>query len=187
MRDRQGRTQTTRRRFLLGTAAAGITLRGLGTSKALASGTSQTSDPTDLPEQARSFSSRFGLRYPIVQAPTLGPAGPALATAVAAAGAMGALPLTGDSPEDAFRLVQEVKSATPGAFFVNYVLNFEPASLDKALEAGATIVQFSWGLPRPDILRSVREAGARVGIQVTSGAGAKAALDWELTTSSVRV
>ena len=56
------------------------------------------------------------------------------------------------------------------------MLNFPPTSLDEALEAGVPAVQFSWGMPSQEMASKVHAAGAKLGIQVTSGAGAKAAL-----------
>lgn len=48
--------------------------------------------------------------------------------------------------------------------------------LEPALEAGASVVTFSWGDPTP-YLRQVRAFDARLGIQVTNVAGARRALD----------
>lgn len=126
--------------------------------------------------QAEKFVSLFNLKYPIVEAPAAGPAGVKLAIAVAEAGAMGSLPLTWSTPEEAYNKVKQVKAATNGSFFVNYVLNFPPTSLDKVLEAGVPAVQFSWGIPSKEIVSKVRVTEAKLGIQVTSGAGAKVAL-----------
>lgn len=125
---------------------------------------------------ARAFMSQFNLKYPIVQAPTAGPAGARLAIAVANAGAMGALPLTWTPPQEVYELVKQVKAATSGSFFINYVLNFKPKSLDRALDAGASIVQFSWGMPDKALVAQVRTAGAKMGIQVTGRASTEMAL-----------
>src|SRR5439155_14794227 len=67
----------------------------------------------------------FGLKYPIFEAPH-GPrnTSPELATAVSKAGAMGALALTNHTPESARDAVSKVRSATKGAFFINYILAF---------------------------------------------------------------
>jgi nitronate monooxygenase len=121
------------------------------------------------------------LRYPIVQAPTNGPAGPELATAIADAGALGAIPLTWTAPDAALALVQQVRAATKGTFFANFVLAvdppFDPRSFDNALEAGTPVVQFSWGIPSAEHVRKVRAAHAKFGVQVTSAGSARAALD----------
>src|SRR5262245_8639477 len=64
---------------------------------------------------------------------------------------------------------------------INYVLTLsagkEPESLRAALDAGAPIVQFSWGLPAKATVSAIRQAGAKLGIQVTSAESARAALD----------
>jgi nitronate monooxygenase len=116
-----------------------------------------------------------GLRYPIWQAPTASLAGPELAAAVSKAGGMGSMALTWTSPEVAAEQVRQVRSQTGNPFFVNFALAFPPLALDAALEAGATIVTFSWGDPESYLPR-VRAAGAKVGIQVTNVAGAYRAI-----------
>ncbi len=89
---------------------------------------------------------------------------------------MGALALTWTSPEDATRLIQEVRSRCDRLFQVNFVLAFPPQSLAAALDAGAKIVSFSWGDPSP-YLSQVRAAGAYVGMQVTNVAGVRRAIE----------
>lgn len=125
---------------------------------------------------AMQFAAALGLRYPIFQAPTGSIAGPDLAAAVSDAGGMGALGLTWASPAEALRRVEVVRSKTTRPFQVNFVLAFEPRSLAAALQAGARVVTFSWGLPGPEI-PLVRSFGATLGIQVTTRDGARRALD----------
>ncbi len=117
------------------------------------------------------FMREYGLRVPIVQAPTGSIAGPELAIAVANAGAMGALALTWTPTEEAARIVRQVRDGTHGAFFANFALAFPPDALDAALEAGVPIVTFSWGDAAPYI-EKVHAAGAKVGVQVTTAVGA---------------
>ena len=121
------------------------------------------------------FRRDFALGVPIVQAPTGSIAGPELCAAVANARAMGAMALTWTKPDEAARVVAQVRAATDGAFLVNFALAFPPDSLEAALEAGAPIVTFSWGDAGPYIER-VHRAGAKVGVQVTSMMGAHRAL-----------
>ncbi|MCO5297533.1 MAG: nitronate monooxygenase [Fimbriimonadaceae bacterium] len=116
------------------------------------------------------------LRFPIWQAPTASLAGPELAAAVSHAGGMGSMALTWTDPATAAQHIRQVLEATSNPFFVNFALAFPPVSLDAALDAGVPIVTFSWGDPEPHLAR-VRAAGAKVGIQVTSAAGAKRAID----------
>src|SRR5262249_46953884 len=103
---------------------------------------------------------------------------PGLAIAVSNGGALGALGLTMASTEEARAAVSTVRSRTKAAFFINYILaGNEPRSLRTALDAGAPIVQFSWGLPANTTVSAIRRAGAKLGIQVTSAESARAALD----------
>ena len=73
--------------------------------------------------------------------------------------------------------VSKARSATKGYFVVNFILQFEPTSLQAALDAGAPIVQFSWGIPTREIISAVRAANAKLAMQVTSAESARAALD----------
>lgn len=104
----------------------------------------KSEEGSDLSEKTKKLMTAFNLKYPIFQA---APGGEKLAITLANAGAMGALSLTWASPGDTFELVTKMKAATKGNFYGNYVLNFEPKSLDKALEAGIPCVQFSWAYP----------------------------------------
>jgi len=131
-------------------------------------------ESAELSERAKNLMTTFNLKYPIFQA---APGGEALAAAVAAEGAMGALPLTWITPEEAFQQVARLIAMTKGNFYGNYALHFEPATFDKALEAGLPIVQFSWGIPTNEMISKIRAAKAKFGIQVSSKANAKAALD----------
>jgi NAD(P)H-dependent flavin oxidoreductase YrpB (nitropropane dioxygenase family) len=133
-------------------------------------------------ERAKALMTLFGLKYPIFEAPHgARNTSPELAIAVSKAGAMGALALTYHTPESARDAVSKVRSATKGAFFINYILAFPfrdgAASFQAALDAGAPIVQFSWGLPPKEAISAIRAAGAKLGMQVTSRESAKAALD----------
>jgi len=124
--------------------------------------------------------SSFRLKYPILQAPVGYAAGPDLASAVCNAGAMGSIAgLNAASPEEAREKVRKVLLATNGSFAVNYILALgaEPKSLGAVLDAGAPVVQFSWGIPAKPLVTTVRNAGARFGVQVASRDGARAALD----------
>jgi nitronate monooxygenase len=125
-------------------------------------------------ERSKKLMTLFNLKYPIFQA---APGGEELAIAVSNAGAMGAIQLSWASPEESYKMVTRIKAATKGSFYVNYILNFKPESLDKALEAGASIVEFSWGMPNQTIVSKIRSSNAKFGIQVASKNSAKSALD----------
>jgi nitronate monooxygenase len=116
---------------------------------------------------------QFDLKYPIFQGAQ---GGEALAIAIANSGAMGAVSLTWETPDDAFDIVSRVRLATKGSFYANFVLQGEPDSLDSALEAGCPIVQFSWGIPTVEMVGKIRTAGAKLGVQVSSRQGAEKAL-----------
>jgi nitronate monooxygenase len=70
-----------------------------------------------------------------------------------------------------------VRELTKRPFLVNYILAFDPVSLAAALNAGAPVIQFSWGLPTIEMMSAARAAGAKVGVQIGNVAGARAALD----------
>ena len=125
----------------------------------------------------KALMSMFQLKYPILQAPTATVAGADVTVAVSNAGGLGAIGLTWTPPEPARATVAKIKGATSRSFVVNYVLTFEPASLPAALEAGAPVIQFSWGMPSKELVSTVRKSGAKLGIQVTSAGAARQAID----------
>jgi nitronate monooxygenase len=162
---------SSRRSFLKGglTLGIGATLINLNAKSEII----QTHDHVDQ-ELPNKLMKMFGLKYPIFQA---APGGEELCIAVVNAGAMGAISLTWSSPDDAFKTISRIKTATKGNFYANYILHNEPTSLDKALEAGVPAVQFSWGIPKKEIVSKTHNAKARFGVQVSSKDGANAALD----------
>jgi Nitronate monooxygenase len=166
--------ERTRREFIKRTAAAGAMFGAVGTA---ATDAAQARHNITLPTpRFKALMEMFGLKYPIFQAPP-GPAtSPELAIAVSNAGAMGALAFL-RSPELAREAVSKVRSATKGYFVVNFVLQFEPTVLQTALDAGAPVVQFSWGIPTREMIPALRAAKAKLGMQVTCAESARAALD----------
>jgi nitronate monooxygenase len=120
----------------------------------------------------------FGLEYPIFSAGMGQSAVPELAIAVSNAGALGAIGTGSNAVADVVRQrVTQVRSATSRPFAVNFLLAFDPVTLPIALDAGAPIIQFAWGIPSADVVATVRKTGAKMGIQVSSAAGAQRALD----------
>jgi nitronate monooxygenase len=73
--------------------------------------------------------------------------------------------------------VSAIRAATARRFAVNYVLSFEPRTLPVALDAGAPIVHFSWGVPSSAVAGAVAARDAAFGVQVATLDGARAALD----------
>lgn len=128
---------------------------------------------------ALAFAESLGLRLPIFQAPVGSVAGPELAAAVSQAGGLGALALTWTSPDDARRLIAEVRAKTDRPVRANFVRVFETPSLAAALEAGVRVVIFSWGLPTSDV-PLLKSFGARFGVQATTAEGARRALELAL-------
>jgi nitronate monooxygenase len=126
--------------------------------------------------RAKALMALFGLKYPIFEACHGRATSPELAIAVSNAGAMGALAglISADEARD---VVSKVRLATKGPFVINWILKDVPVSLQAALDAGAPIVQFSWGMPTRDMISAIRAAKARLGMQVTSAESARAALD----------
>jgi nitronate monooxygenase len=171
------KSRLSRRGFIKASAALGV---GMAASPNAAvaqapDGTDRT-QTVDILNKSEALKSRFGLKDPIFQA---APGGEALAIAVANSGAMGAVSLTWSTPTHTFDLIQRMNEATAGNYYANFVLHFEPASLDKALEAGCPHFQFSWGIPDQETVRKIRSAGAGLGIQVSSGPNAVLALEHE--------
>lgn len=125
-----------------------------------------------LTDRAKILMERFNLKYPIFQA---APGGEELAAALSQVGCMGALSLGWSSKEECNRVVTKFVSAKVN-FYANFVLHFPIDNLDIALRAGVNVVQFSWGIPSDDVVKKIRNANARLGIQVASKAGALEAL-----------
>jgi nitronate monooxygenase len=119
----------------------------------------------------------FGLRYPIFQSGMGQVAGPDLATAVSAGGGLGSLGQSGIGPVNTPLRIARVKAATDRLFSCNYLLRGPTATLQVALDAGAPIIQFSWGIPSGEQVAAIRRAGAKLGLQVASAAGALRAID----------
>ncbi len=161
----------TRRRFITQSASAGIVLSGA--ARAVTDSNEEESGGF-VSEKSQAIMDRYDLKYPIFQA---APGGEALAVAVASSGAMGAVSLSWDTPEHAARVITRMNQATRRNYYANFVLHFEPAMLDAALQAGCPIVQFSWGIPSEDIVNKIRSAGAQLGIQVSSPDNAGKAME----------
>ena len=115
--------------------------------------------------QMNALCEKLRIHIPILQAPPGSIAGPELAAVVSNAGGLGSMGLTWTDAESARRKVTQALSLTKRPFGVNFVLAFEDLPLLPALEAGAPLVTFSWGIPFEQT-RIARDFGARVGIQV---------------------
>jgi nitronate monooxygenase len=131
----------------------------------------------ELSTASRRLLSQFGLTYPIFQAPAGAAASPDLVIAVCNAGAIGGMAVWPLPTDEAVARVAKVRASTSKNFYVNYALAHQPTSLQATLDAGAPVVQFSWGMPDKALLTAVRNGGAKMGIQVTSAESAREALD----------
>jgi nitronate monooxygenase len=156
--------------------AAALTV-GLAASDAGAFSADQRDAAIPTP-RASALMGLFGLKYPIFTA-GMGPtAGPELAIAVSNAGGLGAIGTGGSAVADVVRQrVAQTRSGTSRPFAVNYLLAFDPVTLPVALDAGAPIIQFAWGIPTRETVAAIRSRGAKMGIQIGSAAGARRALD----------
>lgn len=162
----------TRREFTKGGVLASVSLL-LGEAHAAA----KVKDVTYAPSAAaQAFVKKMGLRYPIVQA-VIGGATPELAAAVARAGGLGGMGLTWSPEAEVRDYVSRARAATKGPFAVGYVLAFGAGSLSVALDAGAPVIQFSFGTPSAEQVLRIRQAGAKFGMQVSTLLGAKQAFD----------
>jgi nitronate monooxygenase len=162
------------RRDFLGRASA------LGSTFQLASVAGlQPADSTWPSNRTKALLTSFGMDVPIVQAGFGASTSVPLAAAVSNAGGMGALGAL--NAQNAKDRVTALVAATKRPFFVNMILQQFPANppniLPICLDAGAGIIQFSWGLPSVEGVRIIRAASARFGVQIASQEGARAALD----------
>lgn len=119
----------------------------------------------------------LNIKYPIIQAPTGGVVTSDLTSAVANSGGLGATPLTWTSADQLPNKIKAVLDKTSKPFFGNYVRDSEPATLELALKSGVKIIQFSWGMPTEEECSLIKSHDGILGIQVTSKASAKKALD----------
>jgi nitronate monooxygenase len=132
-----------------------------------------------LSNRTKALLSSFGMDVPIVQAGFGASTSVRLAAAVSNAGGMGAIGAL--NAQNAKDRVTALAAATKRSFFVNMILQQFPTNppniLPICLDAGARIIQFSWGLPSAEGVRVIRAAGARFGVQIASREAARAALD----------
>lgn len=164
----------SRRDFIKTSSVGALGLSTALVSSCTASKPIEEKESGALNESSKKLLSLFNLKYPFFQA---APGGENLAIAIAYAGGMGCIQFTWTSPDDAFETVKRLNEATDGNYYANYVLHFEPKSLDRALEAGCKNFQFSWGVPSPEMVSQIRNAGGKLGIQVSSKKNAENALE----------
>ena len=111
---------------------------------------------------------KLGIDLPVIQAPIGRAAGPGLAAAVAAAGGLGTLTLTGWGAEGARRRIHEVRARTDRPFACNLLLHYDfEDELDAALAERVAVVSLFWGDPAPLVPR-IHDAGALLMMTVGS-------------------
>jgi nitronate monooxygenase len=120
----------------------------------------------------------WGLRHPLVLAPMAGVSGGRLAAAVVAAGGLGLVGV-GESASTGWldRQAAEARAAGPGWGFgcVAWVLERNPGLLEHMLRLRPPVVALSFGDVAP-WARQVRDAGARLVVQVRTRGDALTAL-----------
>lgn len=115
-------------------------------------------------------------RLPLMQAPIGPAASPGLVAAVSCRGALGTLAASWTPVPVLREQVAFIRSATDQPFCVNLVLAFEQRQrLQTALEEGANVVSFSWGVD-DRLVAVARGAGAFVLVQVGDIVDARAAV-----------
>ena len=112
---------------------------------------------------------------PLMQAP-IGPAAtPELVIAVSGTGALGSLAASWTDIDVLHKQIRRIAAATDRPFCVNLVLAFDQRDrLEAALEEGAPLISFSWGIDHVLISRA-HVAGGTVLVQVGDVTGAIAA------------
>ncbi len=127
------------------------------------------------------FTELAGCTVPIQQAPIGGCASPRLAAAVAEAGGLGMVSVTGDPPDVVAAQLDQARqlSAGPiGAHFFLLMVDREsaPESVAAAAER-APVVDFFYADPDPTLVEIVHAAGALASWQIGSAEEARAAAD----------
>jgi nitronate monooxygenase len=132
--------------------------------------------PFDM-EKPQAFTQKLGVRYPIGNAAAGGPFSDEMAIAIAETGGLagiGSIFL----PADALKArITRIRAGTKQPFAVGFILVFGDKTLPAALEAGAPVIQFSWGTPTAQQVALIRSFGAKMGMQISTAAGARQAVD----------
>ncbi len=159
-------------------ATTTITGRSFAQSSAVSKPAKNPLTRFNYPSKAtKKLTALLNIEYPIIQAPTAGVINSSFTAAVSNHGGLGALPLSWSEPDFAIKQIDAVKGKTKNSFFANFVLNFEPKAFDNAIKYGVPIIQFSWGMPTKEMVAKMKKAKVVLGIQVTSEASAKTAID----------
>jgi nitronate monooxygenase len=124
----------------------------------------------------RGFVDLVGCRLPLQLASLGGPIGtPALAAAVSEAGGLGMIP----NPSSAAEVEQHLETAralTKQPIGIGFLIPFVANEAVEAAAASAEVVEFFYGDPDPELVRTAGAHDARVGWQIGSAAEALAAM-----------
>lgn len=101
----------------------------------------------------------------------------ALAAAVADAGALGMLGVSGMPPRSVGPALDALATGTSGVFGVNFLVPFLDRAVLEAVAERSKVVEFFYGHPDPDVIGTAHAGGALVSWQVGSVAEAVAAAD----------
>jgi nitronate monooxygenase len=126
---------------------------------------------------ATRFTDLTGCAVPVQQAPMGAVSGPALAAAVAEAGAVGTLGSLGMTADQVVRAIEAARARTSGVLSVNLLTEDVDEDTVSAAAERVRLVDFFWCTPRPRLVELVHSAGALVGWQVGSVEEARAAED----------
>ncbi len=161
----------SRRNFSLGSllASASVMLGKEAMADASISGYKLAGRP-------EAFVKKMGMKYPIVQA-VIGGSTPELAAAVSNAGGLGGIGMSWSPEQEVRDYVKATRALTRSPFAIGYVLSFGAHTLPAALDAGAPVIQFSFGTPGKQQVSMIRAAGAKFGMQVSTVGGAQQALE----------
>ena len=123
------------------------------------------------------FTELVGCRIPLQQAGMGMVATPALAAAVADAGAVGTVALPLADPNQVAETLVELKTRTSGAVGINFLVPFIDRDCVEAAADHARIVEFFYGLPQASLVELVHRGGALAAWQVGSEREARSAVD----------
>jgi nitronate monooxygenase len=174
---KQSRREFVRKSGLIGLASPLLSTNFLGNTRNSIKETNELSMDIKVSESTKRLKDLLEIEYPIIQAPAGGVITSDLVAAVSGAGAFGGIPLSWSDSKATIAKIEDIKSKTGRPFYGNFVLSFEPKSLDTALQNGIGTIQFSWGQPDAEMIKMIRNAKANMGIQVTSEASAQSAID----------
>lgn len=116
----------------------------------------------------------FGLAAPILQAPIGSLSTANLAIAVAKGGGLGSMAMTWTPRDEGLAAAKELTAAGV-PFFFNFVLRFGNETPRWYIDADLPAVTLSWGIDSA-LISDLKSSGKKVGVQVASIAGTRAAI-----------